>query len=193
MYPVPFYCLFLYPYTKPVCSIYSSSPLISYIYSTRWPNFSSCWINHWIKYKIKLRKCKKMIKKKGRRAYIIYINPSEMLSYVYEVFLLINNYHLTLKNSARTDRFPCFLCFCRVWSVWEDGILWDCIKPGAIFNTEAPWRHCKIFKQCHQLGWYHMDDTHFRCLHCRCSSWPILDFCHCIRNLYCGKFSLFTK
>jgi hypothetical protein len=55
-----------------------------------------------------------MIKKKGRRAYIIYINPSEMLSYVYEVFLLINNYHLTLKNSARTDRFPCFLCFCRV-------------------------------------------------------------------------------
>lgn len=75
----------------------------------------------------------------------------------------------------------------RLWNLWEDGLLWDCIKPSNLFDRQAPWRHCGIFKQCYQLDWYCMDDTPSRCLYCWHFPWSVLDFHHRISHLPCGN------
>lgn len=75
---------------------------------------------------------------------------------------------------------------CRVWGVWEDGILWDSIKSSGVSNTEAPWRNCQVLKQCHQLGRHCLDNPSFGCLHCRHLPRSLLDVPLCICHLYHG-------
>lgn len=85
------------------------------------------------------------------------------------------------------ELIPVCILYCSVWGVWEDGILWDLIKLGAIPNWEASPGNCWCCKQCHQLGWDCVLAAHSGSIRRRCSPGPILDLRRWIRNLSLGK------
>jgi len=77
---------------------------------------------------------------------------------------------------------------CSVWGIWETGILWNIIKLDSVSDKEASPRHCHLFKQCHQLGWNHLDHSHLRSLSCWCSSWSLLDLSSLLNHLFIGTY-----
>lgn len=81
--------------------------------------------------------------------------------------------------------------WCSLWSVWTNGVLWDIIESGAIFDLETASRHSEVGEQCDQLGGHHLDHPNLGGLCRRCSSWTLLDLCLCLSHLRHCKFSLF--
>lgn len=75
---------------------------------------------------------------------------------------------------------------CSVRDIWKNGLLWNIIKFDTVSDKEASPRHCDLFQQRHQLGWHHLDNSYLRSLRCRCSSWSLLDFSHCLSHLFIG-------
>lgn len=78
---------------------------------------------------------------------------------------------------------------CSVRDIWKNGLLWNIIKLDIVSDKEASPRHCDIFQQCDKLGWHYLDNSYLRSLHCRCSSWSLLDFRHCLSCLLTGIYA----
>lgn len=75
-----------------------------------------------------------------------------------------------------------------VRGVREDGVLWDIVQSGDIFDEQAARGYGGGVQQRHQLGGHRVFDAGDRSLHRRRFSRQILDLPHCLRRLSLGTY-----
>lgn len=79
------------------------------------------------------------------------------------------------------------IILCRLWSIREDGLLWDSFEFGELLDYAASRRYGVVCEKREQLVGIGVDDTHSRSLHSRFFLGSVLDF-HCvITHLRHGK------